>query len=166
MLMAAESVEPGPYDAVEYELGVLLRRARSISAEMGRAVHPDLEPGAYGLLVGIHDRPRGRPSDLADHFGIGKATMSRQLKALEGLGLVAREPDPGDGRAHLLVLTEQGRTRLDHARTARMARFNALLGTWPEDDVRLLAGLLGRLNRLVDTMSETAPRGQARIAQG
>lgn len=30
--------------------------------------------------------------------------MSRQLRALEDLGLVAREPDPADGRARLRQL--------------------------------------------------------------
>lgn len=37
--------------------------------------------------------------------------MSRQLRALEVLGLVAREPDPADGRASLVGLTEEGRER-------------------------------------------------------
>jgi DNA-binding MarR family transcriptional regulator len=138
------------YNAVEHELGVLLRRARALSAEMGRQVHPDLEPGAYGLLIGVSDSARARPSDLAEYFGVGKATISRQLKVLEGLGLIGREPDPADGRAHLVVLTDEGRRRLDGARTARRERFHALLGTWPEEEVRLLARMLARFNRLGD----------------
>jgi DNA-binding MarR family transcriptional regulator len=138
------------FNALEQELGTLLRRARAMSAEMGREVHPDLDPEAYGLLAGIHDYSWARASDLALHFGLGKATVSRQLKVLAELGLIERRPDPADGRAHVLALTEEGRQRLESARTARRKRWNAVLGTWPIDDVRLMAGMLARFNRLCD----------------
>lgn len=85
--------------ALERELAVFLRRARASSGELAREVHPDLEPAAYGLLVRLADAGAQRATDLAGYFGVGKATMSRQLHALEKLGLVAREPDPADGRA-------------------------------------------------------------------
>ncbi|HEY0539035.1 MAG TPA: MarR family transcriptional regulator [Actinoallomurus sp.] len=136
------------FEAIERELGTLLRRARAMSADMGRQVHPDLDPEAYGLLAGIHDDSRARASDLAGHFRLGKATISRQLKVLADLGLIEREPDPADGRAHILVLTEEGRRRLESARSARRERWHGFLGTWPVADVRLLADMLARFNRL------------------
>jgi DNA-binding MarR family transcriptional regulator len=138
------------FNALEQELGTLLRRARAMSAEMGREVHPDLDPEAYGLLAGIHDYSWARACDLALHFGLGKATVSRQLKVLAQLGLIERRPDPGDGRAHVLALTEEGRQRLESARTARRKRWHVVLGTWPIDDVLLMAGMLARFNRLCD----------------
>lgn len=91
--------------ALERELAVFLRRARASSGEMAREVHPELEPAAYGLLVRLESAGRQRATELAAYFGVGKATMSRQLRALEDLGLVAREPDPADGRAWLVRLT-------------------------------------------------------------
>ncbi|WP_214415335.1 MarR family winged helix-turn-helix transcriptional regulator [Sphaerisporangium fuscum] len=139
------------YCALERQLGVLFRRSRSMSAEMGRQVHPELEPGAYGILVRIDEAAPARPSDLAAYFGVGKATISRQLKVLEELGLIGRQPDPLDGRAHLLALTEEGRTRLEGARLARQQRFYALLSTWPQEDVRLLATMLARFNALAES---------------
>jgi DNA-binding MarR family transcriptional regulator len=138
------------FNILEQELATLLRRARAMSAEMGREVHPDLDPEAYGLLTGIHDYSRARASELAGHFGLGKATVSRQLKVLAELGLIERERDPADGRAYVLVITEEGRQRLESARTARRGRWHAVLGTWPVDDVRLLADMLARFNRLGD----------------
>ncbi|HXA60538.1 MAG TPA: MarR family winged helix-turn-helix transcriptional regulator [Streptosporangiaceae bacterium] len=146
----------GTYDAVEHQLGVLLRRARAISVTMMREVHPDLEPGAYGLLIALHDCAPARPTDLAEYFGVGKATISRQLKVLEELGLVERRVDPGDGRAHLLVLTSEGQCRLDTVRIARRERFNAMLGTWPEEDVRTLATMLARFNELAQNAGKLA----------
>jgi DNA-binding MarR family transcriptional regulator len=117
---------------------------------MRRDVHPDLDPEAYGLLVGIHDYGRARASELAGHLGLGKATISRQLKVLHQLGLIDREPDPADGRAFVLVLTKEGRQRLESARAARRKRWHDLLATWPLDDVRLLAEMLARLNHLIE----------------
>ncbi|MFB9832069.1 MarR family winged helix-turn-helix transcriptional regulator [Actinoallomurus acaciae] len=139
------------YQALEHELGVLFRRARALSAEVAREVHPELEPAAYGLLIGMHDRARSRPSDLADYFGVGKATISRQVKVLEQLGLIERRPDPDDGRAHLLVLTDEGRRRVEIARTARQKRFHAMLATWPTEDVRMLGRMLARFNELAES---------------
>jgi DNA-binding MarR family transcriptional regulator len=114
-----------------------------------REVHRELDPAAYGLLIGLYDCAPARPSELAGYFGVGKATISRQLKVLEDLGLIERRPDPDDGRAHLLALTSEGQRRLDTVRVARRERFHALLGTWPEEDVRVLATMLSRFNGLV-----------------
>jgi Transcriptional regulators len=82
-------------------------------------------------------------------FGLGKATVSRQLKVLAELGLIEREPDPADGRAHVLVI-RKGRQRMETTRLARRRRWHAVLGRWPVDDVRLLADMLARFNRLGD----------------
>jgi DNA-binding MarR family transcriptional regulator len=135
-------------DAVEHELGILIRRARSIAVETARGLHPELDPAAYSLLVHLNKIAPARPTDLAAYFGIGKATVSRQLKLLENLGLIGREPDPADRRAHLLVLTPDGRHRLQRVQAARQQRLRALLGSWPEQDVRDLARSLARLNTL------------------
>jgi DNA-binding MarR family transcriptional regulator len=153
--VTAVADEHEAYCAVEHELGVLLRRARALSAEMSRRVHPELEPGAYSLLIRIEEAGTARSSDLAEYFGVGKATISRQLKVLEGLGLIRRSADPADGRAHLLGLTGEGRARLDGARAGRQDRFRAMLGTWDQEEVRLLARMLGRFNALTDSWSET-----------
>ncbi|MFJ6568494.1 MarR family winged helix-turn-helix transcriptional regulator [Streptomyces sp. NPDC091292] len=132
--------------ALERELTVLLRRARASSGEIAREVHPDLEPAAYGLLVRLEEHGRQRATELAAYIGVGKATMSRQLRALEDLGLVAREPDPADGRAYLIHLTEEGRTRFRAVRDARRARYVRQLADWDRGEVAELARLLHHLN--------------------
>jgi DNA-binding MarR family transcriptional regulator len=152
--MGADTGGDEAFRAVEYELGLLYRRARALSAEVARDVHPELEPGPYGLLVRLDEAAPARPSDLAGYFGVGKPTISRQLKVLEELGLIGREADPVDGRAHLLVLTAEGERRLNRARTARQQRFRALLGTWRREDVEQLARMLGRFNALTGTAGE------------
>ncbi|WP_212911848.1 MarR family winged helix-turn-helix transcriptional regulator [Streptomyces sp. TS71-3] len=131
--------------ALERELTVFLRRARASSGEMARAVHPDLEPAAYGLLVCLEEGGQ-RATDLAGYIGVGKATMSRQLRALEALGFVAREPDPDDGRAWQIHLTERGRDRLRTVRNARRALYVDRLADWNRSEVAELARLLHQLN--------------------
>lgn len=132
--------------ALERELTVFLRRARASSGEMAREVHPDLEPSAYGLLVRLADGGEQRATELACYFGVGKATISRQLKALVDLGLVAREPDPADGRATLVRLTDEGLARFTRVRKARRDRYARRLASWDRSEVGELARLLHRLN--------------------
>ncbi len=132
---------------LERELTVLMRRARAKSGEMARAVHPDLESSAYGLLARLEESGRLRATDLAAYIGVGKATMSRQLRALEQLGLVAREPDPADGRAWLVHLTQEGQERFRRVRDARRDRYVRQLAGWDRTEVAELARLLHQLNQ-------------------
>jgi DNA-binding MarR family transcriptional regulator len=146
-----ESTTPGggverEFLALERELTVFLRRARANSGEMAREVHPDLESSAYGLLVRLDECGRQRATELAAYIGVGKATMSRQLRALEELGLIAREPDPADGRAWLVHLTDEGRVRFRTVREARRERYVRKLAAWDRMEVSELARLLHQLN--------------------
>jgi DNA-binding MarR family transcriptional regulator len=139
-----------PYRAVEHEISMLFRRARARSAELARDVHPELDADAYGLLLRIELAAPARLTDLAEFFGVGKGTMSRQLRQLERLGLVSRTPDPADGRASLLDLTDEGHRRYRQARAARLESLRRLLEQWDRADVVRLGELLHRLNELID----------------
>ncbi|MBJ6640344.1 MULTISPECIES: MarR family winged helix-turn-helix transcriptional regulator [unclassified Streptomyces] len=136
--------------ALERELTVLLRRARANQGEMAREVHPDLESSAYGLLIRLDELGGQRATELAAYIGVGKATMSRQLRALEELGLIAREPDPADGRAWLVTLTDEGRGRVGTVREARRARYVSQLAHWDRREVSELARLLHELNGVME----------------
>jgi DNA-binding MarR family transcriptional regulator len=138
----------GEFLDLERELAVFLRRARASSGEMAREVHPELESSAYGLLVRLEDAGPQRATALAGYFGVGKATMSRQLRAMEDLGLVARTPDPADGRAWLVHLTDEGRARFGRVRGARRERYGRQLASWDRTEIAELARLLHRLNAL------------------
>jgi DNA-binding MarR family transcriptional regulator len=136
--------------AVEDELSLLLRRARSVSWDIAREVHPNLEASAYGLLLWLRRSGPTRLTDLASLLGIGKGTLSRQLRALESLGLVQRESDPADRRASLLELTPDGQRRFDEARTARVGPLRRTLEGWPPTDLAEFARLLHRYNQSAD----------------
>lgn len=137
-------------DHLEQELAVLLRRARGISGQLARDLHPDLEPGAYGLLLRVKAVGGARATDLAAFLGIGKPTISRQLATLERLGLVERSRDAEDARAQLVVLTEQGAAQVERVRALRRSHVRELMSSWSDEDVTLLADLLHRFNGLND----------------
>lgn len=83
-----------------------------------------------------------------------KVTVNRAVKVLEDRGLVARVPNPGDGRSHLLALTDEGRAI--HAEVMPLARAteaDLLEGLASEDEARLrglLAALRERAMRLAE----------------
>jgi DNA-binding MarR family transcriptional regulator len=134
------------YRAMEEEFSILIRRARARSLEVARQVHPELDADAYGLLAELDRSGTSRVTDLAASIGVGKGTMSRQVRALEELGLVQRSADPADGRAFMLALPEVGRRRYRAARDARRAQLRTELGAWSEEEVHQLAVLLHRFN--------------------
>jgi DNA-binding MarR family transcriptional regulator len=71
-------------------------------------------------------------AELAHYLGVTKQSTSEVVATLERAGLVRRAPHPSDGRARVLLLTEDGRRKLDEGR----ARWLALEDEW--------AGLVGR----------------------
>jgi len=139
-------MDTDPLPLVEQELALLLRRAQAASGRMAQRVHPDLEPAAYPLLSRIAQSPDVRASELAQHFGVGRGTMSRQLARLEELGLIARRTDPEDSRGQLISLTAEGTRRSEDARVARRTFLRQALTHWSDDEVAGLAEQLRRLN--------------------
>ncbi|MEU4363727.1 MarR family winged helix-turn-helix transcriptional regulator [Promicromonospora sp. NPDC023987] len=137
-------VGPGPFEGLEREIRLLIRRAQSSGASIARRVHPELDASAYPILAHIAERPGARGSDLATFFGVGRATVSRQLSRLAELGLVERTVDPEDSRGQRITLTPDGAARFDQARTSRVAMLEGALATWETEDVAQLARLLGR----------------------
>lgn len=137
-----------PVQAVEREFAVLFRRSRSMSGTIARQLHPDVGAAAYGLLLQLQQTGGSRLTDLAAFFGIGKPTLSRQVRLLENLGFVERSGDEADRRAVTLRLTEEGLARLTATQEARRERFRRILGTWPREDVDDLGRLLHRFNEL------------------
>lgn len=67
-----------------------------------RASHMALFPH-----VDLHDGTR--VNVLAERLGVTKQAVSQLVDDLEGMGLMARVPDPDDGRAKRVVFTEEGR---------------------------------------------------------
>lgn len=66
-------------------------------------------------------------SELAAMERVKVPTMSRLVAAMEGEGLVRREPHGSDARAVVLHATAKGRRALDRGRELRLSLLEALL---------------------------------------
>ncbi|KGI82738.1 MarR family transcriptional regulator [Actinopolyspora erythraea] len=133
---------------VERELAMMFRRARKMSLEVAAEVHPELDPASYSLLLMVADAGSLRAIEVAERIGLDKSTVSRQLANLERLELLRRVPDPEDGRARLIQLSESGRSRLDQARQRRSRHLREDFVQWSTDDLHQFARLLGKLNAM------------------
>ncbi|WP_314215899.1 MarR family transcriptional regulator [Pseudarthrobacter equi] len=131
---------------VEHQISLFWRRARAISNQLSREVHPDMEPAAYGLLSVIRKEGTIRLTDLAINIGVGKPSVSRQIAFLESLGLVSKEADPLDGRAQSIRLTPKGEEKMHEVQDARRQVFRERLGEWPLGDLQELARYMAKLN--------------------
>lgn len=87
----------------------LLRLFRAELAARGEA-----REGVQGIrpahlqVFGSIKRDGSRLSELAGSAGLSLSAMAELVDDLEALGYVTRRPDPADGRAKLIRLTEQG----------------------------------------------------------
>ena len=103
-----------------------------------------LERSAYPLLNQILALQGGRLSDVAAGLKVAVPTVSRQVRQLEELGLVARRQDPVDGRAILLEVTPAGLEALQRMRAEWQKMVAQILEPWPPKDREILGELLER----------------------
>ncbi|MFF1837103.1 MarR family winged helix-turn-helix transcriptional regulator [Streptomyces sp. NPDC058231] len=129
-------------NVIERELTAFARRSRAAAAR----VHPELPLVSYTLLAHIDDLQGCRATDLAAHYMLDKSTVSRQVRALEKLGLVERHPDPADHRIQVLHPTESGTRALASAQASRHAAFQERLAEWTADDLAQFSAHLVRYN--------------------
>lgn len=96
---------------------------RAMDEQVIRAVRAaGFEVTVAQARLGQRIAPNGsRLTDLAAQAQVTKQTASQLVAALEREGLLERVPDPDDGRARLIRLTERGLTASGHARDAVMS---------------------------------------------
>ncbi len=123
----------------------VVRSGRHLGLRAAESLQGDLPSYGWTLLAPLEQDGEQRCSALAARAGIDVSVASRQLAVLERAGHLERRPDPRDGRAHLLHLTDAGRRALTVTRALRAEWAGTALADWDEDDARLLSGLLERL---------------------
>lgn len=81
-------------------------------------------------------------SELADRLEISKQGAGQIVEDMERRGYVERRPDPTDGRARLLHLSERGRAALAAARRFHQRYERALISRHGKEAVATLRELL------------------------
>ena len=119
-IMSTESTGGGPH------VGAMMRLAwqwvwKEIFSGVVAAGYDDVNP-AHVALFRYPGLDRQRPSELADQLQITRQSVNDLLGHLDQHGYLTREPDPNDGRARVVRLTQKGRqlqkTIHGHARAA------------------------------------------------
>jgi len=105
----------------------------------------DLEPGEFDVLAAL--RRTGKPyaltpSALISQNLVTSGTMTNRIDRLESKNLVARLPDPKDGRGVLVQLTQTGKSAVDRALDELLAREKLLLAAVSKADRENLANVL------------------------
>jgi DNA-binding MarR family transcriptional regulator len=77
---------------------------------------------------------------------LDKSTVSRQVAALEKLGLVERSTDPEDLRGQIIRASAAGEKLLGDVREQRQQAFLERLADWPDDDLERFSDYLSRYN--------------------
>nr|MBA2476262.1 MarR family transcriptional regulator [Actinomycetota bacterium] len=133
-------------------MGVVGRISR-----LAQLLQVELEPifATHGVNGGEFDvlaslRRAGRPyrlipTELSKALMVTSGGMTKRLAALEGRGLIRREPDPNDGRSTAVTLTREGQRLVEAILPQHVANEQRLLGELSNEERAQLAGLLEAL---------------------
>lgn len=102
---AFESTKSGSVSQLLMKAGRLTNE-RGLSRVTQRAGLPRLRPSHMAVLPHI-EFAGTRMSTLAERLGVTKQAVSQTIEDLEILGIIKRIADPVDGRAKLVVFSEE-----------------------------------------------------------
>lgn len=95
------------------------------------------------------DPKTGTPStSLGPKMGIEPTSLSRTLKNLEERGLIARKPNPEDGRSVLIILTEEGLLMRDVSKEVVLKFNDALSENISEEEMRIFLKVIQKINSI------------------
>jgi len=127
-------------------LGHLLRRTTRarLYGSLTDGLDSALDSSTYPVISGLARFGPLSAAQLSEEIGIDRSVVSRHASRLEAGRLVERTPDPRDGRAVLLVLTEAGAEAVAAMRLRLAETFDRYFATWPEEEARQFAAHLRR----------------------
>jgi DNA-binding MarR family transcriptional regulator len=130
----------------------VMSRLRRVSVELNDVRRTafrraGLELWEFDVLAALRRTPSGElsASQLTKATMIGSAAMSTRLKNLATRGLIERRYDHRDQRVALAWLTDEGRTRVEHAMTQLVEDERRLLEVLTPHDREHLVRILRRL---------------------
>jgi len=109
-----------------------------------------LHPTQFLALMLIADEQPIRIGEIAARVPCSQPTATTTVAALEEAGLVRREPDPVDGRATAVVLTDAGAETVEASGRQAADELAKLLNNLDESDRALVLRAGGILARVTD----------------
>ena len=112
------------------------------------AGHRELSAVQTMILTLLSCTSGRRAKDIVAESALGASGMSRHLSVLEQLGYVTRTPDPADGRAQIVSITDAGRHALDTNLRADAENLVSRLGDLSEGEAARASASLNRITEL------------------
>ncbi len=119
-----------------------------------------LKPLGFGIghlpvLVALRDGQADTQRDLARFAKVEQPPMAQMLARMERDGLIARTPDPADGRSSRIALTATAEARLPDAIDVLLKGNEEALAGFTEAETAQLTGLLQRVIANLDRIAAT-----------
>jgi DNA-binding MarR family transcriptional regulator len=127
-----------------YQLSVTSNAVSSLIAERYRKRF-GLKIPEWRVMAVLGDAGTMTQRALTAATVMDKVAVNRAVKVLEDRGLIARVPNPEDGRSHLLALTGEGRAIHGEVMPLARATERELLGGFEGGEEAALRDLLARL---------------------
>lgn len=125
---------------------VIARTARRLRQEAGG----ELSPSLTAALATLERHAPLTPSELAARERIQRPTATRLIARLEDSGLLARTPDPTDGRSSLVSPTPAARELMDELRTRKTAYLARRLEALEPEERAVLERAAGILEKVLE----------------
>jgi DNA-binding MarR family transcriptional regulator len=133
--------------ALRVSIGLLVRRLRQVPVE------GDLTLSETSALARLDRGGPSTPGALARQEQISPQSMGATLAALESRGLIARSPDPEDGRRAVMSITDAGLALLRSRRDAKAQQLaRALSAEFSAPELDRLASIAPLLERLAQSI--------------
>lgn len=129
--------------ALEHELAFLVRHLEAVR----RRYDYGLERAHYLLLLLLAEHDSQPVGGLAEQINLDASTVTRQIAAMEGCGLVEKRPNPEDRRGGFVTITAQGRAALERTKQRRLQRVGKTFSEWSDGDRMEFARLMARFNQ-------------------
>lgn len=136
------------------EFSQLFAAARTNFARNAEEVHPELRGIGMMMLQVILRKGPITATALGSLLNMDKATVSRQLTQLRGLGLVDAEPDAEDRRSLLLTASHDAREAIEEVHRRGAKDYRVRFEDWNDEDLVQLLGMLRRFNASADRLRE------------
>lgn len=122
-----------------------------VTARFNSALPHKLTPAQFGVLNHFVRLGGVRsPAALADAFQVTRATMTSTLQKLAAKGFIDISPDPNDGRAKYVTLTETGRAARADALKDADPMFHDIADAISPEEITALLPMLETLRIWLD----------------
>lgn len=112
---------------------------------------PGISRTEAGVMRALSLRPQ-RITELAAAEGVTQPAITLLVNRLAGRGWVVREPDPKDGRAVLVNLTEAGGKVIEALRAEYRALMHEEMASLGDEDIETLARAIDVLDALIERL--------------